>query len=140
MQAKPISHKAAPTEHPVRAEEGFDTRVQIRDRETGKLIRLQHHTMHIFGDQKMYEQPPGSGNMFDPGGNAMGRWKSELSGRNTIWKKVSEDHIEAEVRAQNREEYLEQQLDMVRRELAERDAELAKKTPVQAVAAAPQKK
>lgn len=107
------------TEHPVRAEEGFDNRVHIRDRQTGRLIRLQHYALHIHGETKMYEQPIGSGNMFDAAGHAIGQWEQETDGRNTRWKQVSEDHMEVELKFYaDKEEYLEDENRKLREELA----------------------
>lgn len=104
-------------------------RVHIRDRETGALIRLQHYTAHHMGDEKMYEQPPGSGNMYDVAGRAIGRWESHIQGKNTIWKRISEEHIEAKVAMLNKEEYLESQNDMLRAELAAMRTEENAKAP-----------
>jgi hypothetical protein len=137
---EPLRAEKQIQEHPVRPEEGFDTRVNIRDRQTGTLIRLQHYAMHTFDDMKMYEQPIGSGNMFDIGGHPIGRWKATQAGKNVRWERISEEHIEAAPAVRNKEEYLEQQNDILRKELEQLRAEQKPAAPKAAAPAQATKK
>jgi hypothetical protein len=119
----------AAQEHPVRQDnDAFDTRVHIRDRQTGRLIRLQHYALHINGTSKMYEQPVGSGNMFDPVGRAIGKFKQILDGHKVRWEKISDEHEEVTQRFfANREELLEDENTQLKNELAALKAEQEEK-------------
>lgn len=123
-------------EFPAKADEGFDIRTHIRDAKTGRLHILQPFAYHAQGDLRLHERPIGSGNMFSPNGDPIGRWTLKGEGKNRLWEKISEQHTEVAPNIPvNREEHLENELTASQKEVAalkaEREALLAEKMKAQ---------
>lgn len=73
-------------------EQVFDNRVQIRDEQSGRLIKTQPYAIHKFGSNTLMERPIGSGNMFNQHDEPIGKWKLEKDGS---WSKVGDEHSSA---------------------------------------------
>lgn len=117
------------TEHPEKPhgqndEPLFDNRVSVFNEKTGKLIKYQPYACHVWGkdDSKttLYERLPGTGNMFNDKGDAIGRWESKGDGS---WNKVSNEHTASKSLPINRKEAIEAELEATKAELAALKAE-----------------
>ncbi len=119
--------KAQAAEHPQLDEStGFDYRTHISDSRTGKLVRLQHYTRHARGTEVLLERPPGSGNCFNENGTPAGRYSFVTKGRETMWEKVSDEHIATKPAPANHMEELTQRNEALEQELAALRAEAQK--------------
>ena len=49
----------------------FDLKTHIRDAKTGHITRRQPYRLHIKNGNKLFERPPGSGQMFYENGEAV---------------------------------------------------------------------
>jgi hypothetical protein len=54
--------------------QGFDLRTHIRDGK-GNIVQEQPYRLHINGDKREYERPPGSGNFYTEGGTLLRKGK-----------------------------------------------------------------
>lgn len=84
--------KAKVIEQPELNPEGFDLRVQIKDANTGKVIRHQPYTCHIVGGSKLFERPKGSGNLYYESGLSAGRLGRD--GQGNKYADTTKAHIE----------------------------------------------
>jgi len=111
-------------EHPVLdPSTGFDNRVHISDAKTGKLIRVQDYARHSRGEEVLYERPIGSGNCYYPNGQPAGRYAFKQEGKEMVWEKISDKHLDVAPAPASREEALEDKNAALEAELAALRAE-----------------
>lgn len=66
-------------------EHGFDLTVTHRDPKTGAVVRTDPYVMTVMqsdsGRIRVFERPPGSGNLYDKRGQPCGRWEKDEEGK-----------------------------------------------------------
>lgn len=124
MGKEAVTAKIPVIEVPAKQEGIFDHRTHIRDANTGRMVAYQPYATHSFGDTKLLERPPGSGNMFSPSGDPVGRWVTSKTNPGHF-EQTAQTHTPTAPQALTREAAIEQANEALQEENEALQAELA---------------
>lgn len=103
--------------------EEFDLKVHTRDEKSGAIIDSNPYTMTVISNEqgrtRIFERPPGSGNLFDKNNNPIGRWDYSKDAKGKKTKSWNQDakHLAFEKPLTNDQK--------LARQVIEKDAEIA---------------